>query len=141
MNIRHKYFRNLKHKQKLEAKAGTQHTYWSHVMFTTSEPDPRDVRESYNYWIKTGATPEEAFEKYLEWERKYSRHPDRYIYYKRPEVPYSIRRYPTDPKRSKRHKFLKRRANKAVRQLWKQKGESYNNRQFKKISEIVWELD
>ena len=45
MNNRHKYFRNLRHKAKLEGKAQNWRTYWSHTMYYTKEPDTRDIRE------------------------------------------------------------------------------------------------
>lgn len=143
MNNRHKYFRNLRHKQKLEAKAHAHRTYWSHVFFTTKEPDTRDIRESMNsiLWSmgRKNISFEEAVEEHLGW---YSRHTNgRYIYYDRPEVPYSIHKVQTDPKYSKRRKDLCKYANKLVRMRWKQYGEVYQHCEYKKVFGVAWELD
>jgi hypothetical protein len=80
MNNRHKYFRNLRYKQKLETKHD-RGGYNSHVYFITWEPDTRDRRESNNSYLSNPRlTPE--------WDKR--RGHDYYMYFDRPEVPYSI---------------------------------------------------
>lgn len=80
MNSRHKYFRNLRYKQKLE----TNHNnggYSSNVYFITKEPDTRALREDKHWYLgDPKLTPE--------WDKR--RGHDYYIYFDRPEVPYSI---------------------------------------------------
>ena len=80
MNNRHKYFRNLRYKQKLE----TNHDrggYNSNVYFITWEPDTRDRRESNNCYLSNPKLTPEC-------DRR--RGHDYYMYFDRPEVPYSI---------------------------------------------------
>ncbi len=81
MNNRHKYFRNLRYKQKLE----TRHDnggYSSGVYFITKEPDTRAIRESNNFYLRyPDADP-------AEWEKVKGR--DYYRYWARPEIPYSV---------------------------------------------------
>jgi hypothetical protein len=80
MNNRHKYFRNLRYKQKLEA-SHDNGGYASHVYFITKEPDPRAIRESNNFYLSYPDTDP------IEWERARGR--NYYRYFDRPEVPYS----------------------------------------------------
>ena len=50
---RHKYFREQKHKQKLEAKYYTCAGSWfGGVYFITAEPDPRSIRESQTLYAQ-----------------------------------------------------------------------------------------
>ena len=84
MNNKHKYFRNLRYKQKLEARYHTDGWY-SGIYFITKEPDPRSIRESNNFYLKYPDTDP------AEWER--ARGKSYYISWKRPEVPYSIVEY------------------------------------------------
>lgn len=82
MNNRHKYFRNLRYKQKLESRYDNWCERYTGVYFTTEEPDPRYIREHQNArWFKN--------EKFLghDW----------YLCWHRPEVPYSIREYEHRP--------------------------------------------
>ena len=82
MNNRHKYFRNLRYKQKLEASYDKWNGRYTNVYFITKEPDPRYIREwGYRY-------------PYSRWSvySKYRGH-DFYLTRKRPEVPYSILEY------------------------------------------------
>jgi hypothetical protein len=82
MNNRHKYFRNLRYKQKLEAGYNQRHGRYTNVYFVTQEPDPRYIREyGYRY-------PYSCWSAY----NKYRGH-DFYLTWKRPEVPYSILEY------------------------------------------------
>ena len=143
MKKQHKYFRNLRHKKKLEGKAHACRTYWSHTAFYTKEPDTRDLREhSENiYWRmdRFHLTEEEAIEDYLAWDRKHGN--GKFIYYERPEVEYTIHKVHTSPKYSKRRKDLCKYANKLVRTRWKQYGEVYQHNQYKKVFDVAWELD
>ena len=84
MNNRHKYFRTLRYKQKLEARYHND-GWRSGVYFITQEPDPREVRESNNFYLRyPDADP-------VEWER--ARGKSYYISWKRPEIPYSVLEY------------------------------------------------
>ena len=65
----------------------------------------------------------------------------RFIYYKRPEVPYSIRYYYKKKGRSDSQTFLKNRTARRVRQRWKQYGEVYQHNEYRKTTEFWWDLD
>lgn len=141
MKKQHKYFRNLRHKEKLESKVHAHKTYWSHVMFITDEVDPKDLRENAlrRLYIRSNETFEEALERYIEWNRCDSN--GKFIYFERPEVSYSILKVHTDPKYSRRRKDLCKYANRLVRTRWKQYGEVYQNNEYKKVFNVAWELD
>ena len=132
MKKHHKYFRNLRYKQKLESMVSTTTTYWDLVFFITKDSDPRYVRENqYRFsWQKRGWPVDE-------------KQPGKnyYIYWSRPEVDYSIQEYYTRPKYSKLKKYYKKYSNKIVRQEFKQKGYIYNNCSYKKQFDIKWTLD
>lgn len=82
MNNRHKYFRNLRYKHKLEASYDQRNGRYTNVYFVTQEPDPRYIREyGYRY-------PYSCWSVY----DKYRGH-NFYLTWKRPEVPYSILEY------------------------------------------------
>ena len=85
MNNRHKYFRKLRYKQKLEARYDNGTGWQSGIYFITKEPDPREIRESNNFYLRYPDTDP------AEWERVRGR--DYYISWKRPEVSYSIMEY------------------------------------------------
>ena len=81
MNNRNKYFRNLRYKQKLEARYNNGGWY-SGVYFITKEPDPRAMREDNNFYLRNpNQTPDK-------WDKR--RGHEYFMYFKRPEVPYSI---------------------------------------------------
>lgn len=82
MNNRHKYFRNLRYKQKLEASYDQSNGMYTNVYFITQEPDPRYLREYGHRY------PYSCFSVY----DKYRGH-DYYLTWKRPEVAYSIIEY------------------------------------------------
>lgn len=119
MNNKHKYFRNLRYKQKLERKYDN---YNRHIYFITEEPDPKELRSlnNYPYLCKS----------YLD---KFRGH-DYYISWERPEVPYSIKHWHT-----KNHykTYYKRYANRIVRRT---KKESQHN-QYKKEFDLWWTID
>lgn len=141
MNKRHKYFRNLRHKAKLEGKASGWRTYWSHTMYYTKQPDTREIRECTSGILRVAnqrnISVEEAVEKHIEWNRKSGS----FVYFKKPEVPYIIHKVQTDPKYSRRRKDLCKYANRRVRKRWKQYGEVYQHNQYKKVFDVAWELD
>lgn len=141
MNNRHKYFRNLRYKQKLESLAHPCKTYWSHVMFITEDIDTKDLRENAlrRMWIRSNETLEEAITHYIEWDRDKST--GKFIYFDRPEVPYSIHKVHTDPRYSRRRKDLCKYSNNRLRQRWKQYGETYQHCEYKKVVDVKWELD
>lgn len=144
MNNRHKYFRNLRHKAKLEGKADGWRTYWSHTMYYTKEPDTRDIRECTSgiLWVanRRNISVEEAVEEHIEWDRKRGTGGS-FMYFEKPEVPYTIHKVQTDPKYSRRRKDLCKYANRLVRTRWKQYGEVYQHNEYKKVFDVAWELD
>lgn len=139
----HKYFVNERFKNRLEANSGGFRTYWSHVIYYTKEPDTRDIRESTSsilYRAERWNKPvEEVVQEYIDWYGKHTK--GRYMYYHKPEVPYTIHKVHTDPKYSKRRKDLCRQANRRVRHQAKQYGEIYQHGQYKKVFDVAWELD
>lgn len=141
MNNKHKYFRNLRHQAKLEAKGEGWRTYWSHVEYYTKEPDTRDLREHANsiYRSMRNGNLEEAIQRHINWYGRDTK--GRYMYFKKPEVPYTPHKVQTDPKYSKRRKSLCKQANRRVRQRFKQYGEVYQHNKYKKVFDVVWELD
>ena len=143
MKRHHKYFRKERYKNKLEHDVDAHRTYYSNVYFTTEEPDPRDLREHGDHvmWVAahSGIPIEEEIEHYIERDRHWGN--GRFVYYKRPEVHYSIRYYYKKVGRSKYQKFLKKRTNRRVRQDWKQYGEYYNHNDYRRTTEFWWELD
>ena len=80
MNNRHKYFRNLRYKQKLEARYDNYDGWHTGVYFTTKEPDPRQMRELQH--ARYGNNKPEKFLGH-----------DFYLCWRRPEVSYSIREF------------------------------------------------
>ena len=144
MNNRHKYFRNLRHQAKLEGKARSWRTYWSHAMYFTKEPDTRDIRESTTriLWVANhrNMTVEEAVQEHIEWDRKRGTGGS-FTYFEKPEVPYTIHKVQTDPKYSRRRKDYKKYSNKLVRQGWKQCNEEYQHCEYKRVFGVAWELD
>ena len=143
MKRHHKWFRKERYKNKLEHDVDSHHTYYSNVYFTTDEPDPRDIRENTDNIMRAagirGISFEEALDQYIERELKWGN--GRFIYYKRPEAPYSVRYYYKKSKRSRHQKDLKKRTNRRVRQDWKQYGEYYNHNDYRRTTEFWWELD
>ena len=143
MKRHHKWFRKERYKQKLERDVDKHRTYYSNVYFTTDEPDTRYLRENTDHimWAAAihGTSVEEAVEQYIERERQWGN--GRFIYYKRPEVPYSIRYYYKKKGRSDSQTFLKRQTARRVRQRWKQYGEVYQHNLYRKTVEFWWDLD
>lgn len=143
MKRHHKWFRKERYKQKLERSVDKHHTYYSNVYFTTDEPDPRNLREHMDHimWVaaRNNIPLEEEVEHYIERDRHWGN--GRFIYYERPEVPYSIRYYYKNAGRSKHQKFLKNRTSRRVRQRWKQYGEVYQHNLYRKTTEFWWDLD
>ena len=143
MKRHHKWFRKERYKQKLERSVDKHHTYYSNVYFTTDEPDPRNLREHMDHimWAAAfnGIPLEEEIEHYIERDRHWGN--GRFIYYKRPEVPYSIRYYYKKKGRSDSQTFLKNRTARRVRQRWKQYGEVYQHNEYRKTTEFWWDLD
>lgn len=143
MGRQHKWFRRERYKNKLERDVDKHKTYFSNVYFTTKEPDPRDIREHTDYIIwfadRNGLSLEEAFERYVERDKKWGN--GVYVYYKRPEVPYTARYYHKSPRRSAHQKDLKKKTARRLRQKWKQKGEVYQHNDYRKVQEFWWELD
>ena len=141
MKNKHKWFRKERYKQKLERSVDKHHTYFSNVYFTTDEPDPRYIRENFHaFWAKSiwyNPTDEER----LALLTKPDRATGEFIYYKRPEVPYTIRYYYKKKGRSNCQTFLKNRTARRVRQRWKQYGEVYQHNEYRKTTEFWWDLD
>jgi hypothetical protein len=137
MNRHHKWFRKERYKQKLERDVDKHKTYYSNVYFITKEPDLADIQREWNRSWASWWTDEKKWE-YL---TRPVRGKDYYVYYDRPEVPYSIQYYHKSGRRSARQVDLKKRTNKRLRQRWKQYGETYQNNQYRKVHEFWWELD
>lgn len=144
MKKQHKYFKNLRHKEKLEGKGDGWRTYWSHKMYLTDEPDPRDIRESTARILRIAEhrniSVEEAVAEHIEWNRRVGTNGS-FVYFKKPEVPYTVHKVQTDPKYSRRRKDYKKYSNKRVRQGWKQRNEEYQHGEYKRVFGIAWELD
>ena len=133
----HKWFRNERYKLRLERDVDNHKTYYSNVFFITQEPDPKYIRERfYQHWAHWW-TDEKKWEYLLQKERG----KDYYVYYDRPEVPYSIQYYHKRANRSRRQKDLKKRTNRRVRQAFRDKGEIYQHNEYRKLQEFWWELD
>ena len=122
MNNRHKYFRNLRYKQKLETQYTNRGYSWCKVYFITKEPDPRHARE----W---GNRP------YYRIDKKYRGH-DYYLYYDRPEVPYSIVEY-TDRPYGKNKKFYK----KYTSRITRHSKDVLQHNQYRKQFDLWWTID
>jgi hypothetical protein len=122
MNNRHKYFRNLRYKQKLETKYNNRGYSWSGVYFITKEPDPRYAREWGNRL-------------YYRIDKKYRGH-DYYLYYDRPEVPYSIVEYKDRPY-GKSKKFYKKYTSRIIRHS----EEALLHNQYRKQFDLCWTID
>ena len=139
----HKWFRKERYKLKLERDVDNHRTYFSNVYFTTDEPDPRNLREHMDHimWVaaRNNIPLEEEVEHYIERDRHWGN--GRFVYYRRPEVSYSIRYYYKNKGRSKHQKFLKKKTSRRVRQDWKQYGEYYNYNDYRRTTEFWWELD
>ena len=81
-NKRHKYFRNKRYKQKLEARYNEFNGKYTSLYFITNEPDPRGIREDNNFYLRNpDLSPSE-------WDKRKGH--AYFMYFKRPEVPYSI---------------------------------------------------
>ena len=143
MKNKHKWFRKERYKQKLERSVDKHRTYFSNVYFTTDEPDPRNLREHTDHimWVaaRNNIPLEEEIEHYIERDRHWGN--GRFIYYKRPEVPYSIRYYYKRKGRSDHQTFLKKQTARRVRQRWKQYGEVYQHNEYRRTTEFWWDLD
>ena len=133
----HKWFRNERYKLKLEHSVDNHKTYYSNVFFITKEVDYEYVQKCWNEYSSYWCTDERKWE-YL---TRKEHGKDYYIYYNRPSVPYSIQYYHKSPRRSARQKDLKKRTNRKIRQAFKQKGEVYQNNEYRRIQEFWWELD
>ena len=133
----HKWFRNERYKLKLEHSVDNHKTYYSNIFFITKEVDYEYVQKRWNEHWSYWWTDERKWE-YL---TRKEHGKDYYIYYDRPSVPYSIQYYHKSPRRSARQKDLKKRTNRKIRQAFKQKGEVYQNNEYRRIQEFWWELD
>ena len=144
MKNKHKYFRNLRHQAKLEGKGQGWKTYWSHTIYYTKEPDTAALRDAAStiYWrmSRSGISLEDAVKQQIEWDKKHGTG-NSFVYFEKPEVPYTIHKVQTDPRYSRRRKDYQKYSNKLVRQAWKQRGEVYQHCEYKKLFGIAWELD
>lgn len=122
MGRQHKYFRKKRYKQKLENMVHECDTNFSRAYFLTKNPDPRHERKTQGNRFYYGEEKVPG--------RNY------YRYWERPEVEYTILEY-TSPRRSKCNKFLKKKANKKIRQC----EDFYNHNLYKKQYDIKWSLD
>jgi hypothetical protein len=119
MNNRHKYFRNLRYKQKLETKYDNGNR---NIYFITKKPDPRELRRwNHKPYIQ---------ESYL---NKFTGH-DYYICWERPEVPYSIMEWQEEYGYKK---FCKKYSNRIVRRS--KNDFQYNG--YRKEFDLWWTID
>lgn len=137
-NRHHKYFRHKRYLNKMENSVDKHRTYYSNIYFTSKEFDPRDLRDDPRY---LAAVEKGKGDEYIEYMYGRARERGYYVYYKRPEVPYTLRYYYKDGGRSKECKRLKRETNRRIRQHFKQKGETYQHNEYRKTREFWWELD
>jgi hypothetical protein len=139
MKNKHKYFVNQRWKNKLEHDVDEHKTYFSNVFFVTKEPDPRYMRETFHRYC---CGREWLYEDRLAYVMREARGREgAYVYYARPEVPYSVRYQEKKVGRSHHQKDLKKRTNRKLRRLFKQKGEIYQHNEYRKVQEFWWELD
>jgi hypothetical protein len=122
MNNRHKYFRNLRYKQKLEAQYDNRDYSWCRVYFLTKEPDPRYERERH-LRFRSGT------------DEKYRGH-DYYLYYDRPEVPYTVIEY-VDRPYGKNKKFYKKYTSRILRHS----KDVLQRNQYRKKFDLWWTID
>ncbi len=142
MNNRHKYFRNLRHKQKLERtyeQTGTgRYGRCTNVFFLTKEPDPKDIRENtlkyVNRWYMSDLTYDEIIDKILERETKPFPGRDFFYYYDRPEVEYTILER---EKPSNRKSYYKKYSNRVVRRS----KDVLQHNQYRKQFDLWWTID
>jgi hypothetical protein len=123
MNNRHKYFRNLRYKQKLETKYDNGNR---NIYFITNEPDPRAVRESNNFYL---CHPEIDP---AEWERAHGH--DYYISWKRPEIPYTAVEWNEEYGYKK---FCKKYSNKIVRRS----KNDFQHNGYRREFDLRWTID
>ena len=119
MNKRHKYFRNLRYKQKLESQ------YKAHrgsIYFCTKEPDTRYEREHYHYRYWRGNEKKNGHNYYLYWDR--------------PEVDYTIRES-LRGNYGLRKQYYKKYSKKCVRRT----KDITNNNQYRKVFDLWCEID
>jgi hypothetical protein len=116
MKPKHKYFRNQRYKNSLKRKYndGYNESYPSNIIFLTEEPDPRAQRE----WGWGGDFKKKT----------------RYVYYAKPEVPYSMMEEQHGPCEVKR--FFKNYSNRLVRRS----SGCYNGGSYKKVFDLWWTL-
>ena len=139
MNNRHKYFRNLRYKQKLETKYNNRSKYgWTGVYFITDELDPKFIRENTlkRLWRSTYLTAEENIQRKIEINSKKHNGHDFYLYYERPEVPYSILES-TDMLYGKAKKFYKKYTTRVIRHS----KDVLNHNQYRKQFDLWWTID
>lgn len=138
MKNRHKYFRNLRYKQKLETRYNNRDYSWSRVYFLTEEPDPKYIRE---YALKylgrySNCTLEEVIERQLKDMNTYYRGHNYYLYYDRPEVPYTIVESEDRPY-GKSKKFYKKYTSRVIRHS----KDALQHNQYRKQFDLWWTID
>ena len=133
----HKWFRNERYKLKPERDVDNHKTYYSNVFFITKEPDYEYINRRWNERWTSWWTDEKKWE-YL---TRKERGKNYYVYYDRPSVPYSIQYCHKSPRRSAHQKDLKKRTNRRLRRIFRDKGEIYQNNEYRRTQEFWWELD
>ena len=142
MNNRHKYFRKKRFQAKLKAKAGHDHTYWSHTMFFTKEPDPRALREQQTHIWRLMQRRHMTEEQAVAYCTSRDHYGNAFIYFDKPQVAYTIKKVHTSPRYSARRKYFQKHANKALRRKTvSQPDVKYQYGQYKKAFEVKWQLD
>ena len=125
MAKKHKYFRNLDYKNKLETLYNKTHrSYPCRVKFITKEPDTGELRKDIRFPTEVNIN--------------FARigNSNRFEYWDRPEVDYSILKgvygYGKQVKQ-----YYKRHSNKLVRRT----KDIYNHNSYRKIFDLWWTID
>lgn len=124
---KHKYFRNKRYKEKLDNKYIPGYAN-KHKYYITHEPDTRYEREYWVYWLDHG------YKYYPFNEKQRGRH--YWLYFEKPEVPYTIkikqnhRKYPA---------YLRKVHRRRIRKTYR--NEVIDGGLYKKYNEYWWDID
>ena len=124
MGKKHKYFRNLDYKNKLETLYNNTHrSYPARVKFITKEPDTGELKRDIRFPTEVNIN--------------FARigNSNKFEYWDRPEVPYSILKGIYGYGNAKQ--YYKRHSNKLVRRT----KDIYNHNSYRKIFDLWWTID
>ena len=124
MKNKHKYFKKLRYKQKLESK---YRNYNPNIYFYTDVPCPDQYKKHIYYRYYNWIPIEKADKNTIT---------GQYIYDERPTVPYSIREW-TDRPYGKSKKFYKKYTTRVVRHS----KDVLQHNQYRKMFDLWWTID